>query len=59
MSSEAAGRRIQDDMELGGKLGITAVPVLYLNGKRLKLWHSPAIWDALLSDIPATQPAAP
>ena len=39
MSSEGAEKRIQDDTELGGKLGVTAVPVLYLNGKRLSQYN--------------------
>jgi protein-disulfide isomerase len=59
LGSDEVKNKVKAHAELGGKLGVTAVPVLYLNGKRLKLWQSPAIWDALLSDAPTTQPAAP
>ena len=59
MQSNQVDQRITEDMALGGKLGLEAMPVLFLNGRRLRFWQSAAIWDALLSDIPATQPAAP
>ncbi len=59
LDSNEVKNKVKEHAELGGKLGVTAVPVLYLNGKRLKLWQSPAIWDALLSDAPTTQPTTP
>lgn len=59
LGSDEVKTKLNEHTELGGKLAVTAVPVLYLNGKRLKLWQSPKIWDALLTDLPTTQPAAP
>lgn len=58
MQSEQIDERIAEDMALGGKLGLEAMPVLFLNGRRLRFWQSAAIWDALLSETPATMPAA-
>lgn len=57
MESDAVRQRILDDAELGKRLDIRGLPVIYLNGRKVEGWSIDATWDALLS--PATQPAAP
>ncbi len=65
LDSRAVSDRIRADIELAGKLGISAVPVVYLDGRRVLGWSNPATWDALLGETaapasqPTTAPAAP
>ncbi|MFH1746042.1 MAG: thioredoxin domain-containing protein [Planctomycetota bacterium] len=56
-SAEVAAR-VQADIELANELGISAMPVVYLNGKRLRNWSKPETWDALLGGAgeTSTQP---
>lgn len=60
LESPEAATRIQASIELADQLGISAMPVVYLNGKRLRNWSKLETWDALLADLesPATQPVA-
>lgn len=56
----AVAARIQRDVALGEQLGLSAMPVVYLNGKRLRNWSKLEVWDLLLGG-PApvtTQPAS-
>lgn len=62
LDSPAVADRVQADIELGKNLGVAAVPVLFLNGRRLNHWKNPATWDALLdlpAEPPTSAPAAP
>lgn len=62
MDSPAAMERVGADVELGLRLGISAVPVVYLDGRRLVGWSKPRIWEALLGvtdPAPASGPALP
>lgn len=59
MESPAVKARIAADIETANQLGIAAMPVVYLNGKLLRNWWTPDIWDALLGEQPAaTRPSA-
>ena len=49
LESPAVAERIADDVTLGNRLGVAAVPALYLNGRRLDRWSRPTTWDALLA----------
>lgn len=53
---EPAAARVAEDVELGQRLGLKALPVLFLDGRRLDHWRNPKTWDALLA-LPATQSA--
>lgn len=48
LESDAVRQRIADDIALADGLGICAVPVLYLDGRRLTGWNKPETWIALL-----------
>lgn len=48
LESERVARRIQEDIDLGRQLGVEAIPVLFLNGRRLHHWTKPETWEALL-----------
>ncbi|MCG3126521.1 MAG: hypothetical protein CHACPFDD_01357 [Phycisphaerae bacterium] len=57
--SPAVADRVREDCELGGRLKVTSVPAVFLNGRRLEYWHNDKTWDALLGVEPAaTQPAS-
>lgn len=59
LESPAVSERIAADVALADRLGISEVPVLYLNGKRLAGWSRMEVWDVLLgAPGPATRPAA-
>jgi len=58
MSSHAASQRVRADVELARTLGIKAVPVLFLNGRRLDYWRNPATWELLLGGEPTASAAA-
>lgn len=47
-ASDAVKQRIAEDISLGGSIDVTAVPALFLNGRRVEHWRNPAIWKALL-----------
>ncbi|MGD8451391.1 MAG: thioredoxin domain-containing protein [Phycisphaerae bacterium] len=60
MASPAVAERIAGDIALAGKMGIHAMPAIYLNGRRLRGWSNLSIWDMLLgapTSAPATAPA--
>jgi protein-disulfide isomerase/uncharacterized membrane protein len=48
MRSPQVDERIREDTTLGGRLGVKAIPALYLNGRKLASWSRPETWDALL-----------
>jgi protein-disulfide isomerase/uncharacterized membrane protein len=58
MDSPAVAERIQADIKLADGLGIQAMPVVYVNGKRLRNWSNLAAWDIILGGKTpaATQP---
>jgi protein-disulfide isomerase/uncharacterized membrane protein len=59
--SPAVAARIRADLELADRLGVHAIPVIYLNGKRLRNWSKVETWDTLLGGLspPASQPTIP
>jgi len=62
LDSEEVARRVQEDVGLGKQLGVEAIPVLFLNGRRLHHWSKPETWQALLEvDEPsrASEPTTP
>lgn len=58
LDSAAAGERIREDLDLAKTLGVESVPVVYVNGKRLRGWSKLETWDAILRGTGAatTQP---
>jgi protein-disulfide isomerase/uncharacterized membrane protein len=48
LRSDAVRARIGADIELGRSLGVEAIPVLFLNGRRVHYWSKPGTWEALL-----------
>ncbi len=64
MDSPAVHARVQGDIALAEQLGVAAIPVVYLNGKRLLGWSQLDTWSALLQQDAdalgsAGAPAAP
>ncbi len=53
MRSPKVDERIREDTALGGRLGVTAIPALYLNGRKFVSWSRPETWAVLLDDRPA------
>jgi protein-disulfide isomerase/uncharacterized membrane protein len=49
MDSPAVAARIQKDIAAAERLGLSAMPVVYVNGKRLRNWSKKETWDALLA----------
>ncbi len=49
MDAPETAARIAADIQLADRLGATALPVVYLNGKLLRGWSKPEVWDALLA----------
>jgi protein-disulfide isomerase/uncharacterized membrane protein len=43
--------RVQADIELANRLGVQAVPAVYVNGKRLRTWSRMETWDAILGGV--------
>jgi len=58
MTSPAATARIAADIALADDLGLQAMPVVFLNGKRLRNWRKTDVWDVLLSGPTTTAPTA-
>jgi len=50
LESDRVRNTIQRDIELGKKLGVRAVPVIFLDGRRLDYWMLPETWDALIAE---------
>lgn len=50
LTSSAAVERIEADINRGLAIDISAVPVLYLDGRRVIGWTRPETWDALLTE---------
>lgn len=48
LDAPEARQRIAADIALGEQLGLKAVPVLFLDGRRLDHWRNRAAWPALL-----------
>ena len=60
MDSPGVATRIQADIDLATRLGLQAMPVVYVNGRLLRGWSKPETWDAILGGKtePATQPTS-
>jgi len=58
--SPAVTQRIAADIAQAHELGLSAMPVVYLNGKRVRNWSKLEVWERLLADggHPTTRPAA-
>lgn len=54
MKSLETEARIASDIELGIRLGLSSMPALFLDGRRLEHWRQMSTWEALLGE-----PAAP
>jgi len=54
MDSPEVAERIAADIKVAERLGLSAMPVVYLNGKLLRGWSKPELWDALLGGPVAT-----
>jgi protein-disulfide isomerase/uncharacterized membrane protein len=48
MDSPAVAARIQADIAQADRLGIQTVPVVFVNGKRLRNWSKLETWEAIL-----------
>ena len=48
LDSEPVTERIRADIELAQRLGLQAMPAVFLDGKRLNGWSRAETWDALL-----------
>jgi protein-disulfide isomerase len=62
MASDQVASRVRADIALGKQLGVEAVPVLFLNGRRLDHWSKAETWETLLgleSPAPTSDPAVP
>lgn len=53
--SNEVTERIAADIELAERLGLSAMPVVYVDGRRLRNWSALGTWDAILG-APPTQP---
>ncbi|MEW6249759.1 MAG: thioredoxin domain-containing protein [Planctomycetota bacterium] len=58
LESEEVRQRIEQDIATGNRLDFSELPVVYLDGKRLRGWSKAQTWDAALgqaqSELPAT-----
>jgi protein-disulfide isomerase/uncharacterized membrane protein len=62
MASDQVASRVRADIVLGKQLGVEAVPVLFLNGRRLDHWSKAETWETLLgleSPAPTSASTAP
>lgn len=62
LDSQAVADCIQTDVELGRQLGVEAIPVFFLNGRRLDYWSKVETWETLLgveSPAPTSSPTTP
>lgn len=50
--------RVRSNIELGERLGLRALPALFLDGRRVVGWSKLETWDALLAPAAATAPAS-
>jgi len=50
INSPDVAAQVAEDIACGARLGVAAVPVVYLNGRRLERWGRISTWAALLSD---------
>ncbi len=49
LESDAVAARIAADVLLARRLQITGTPMVYLDGRRVRGWREPAVWNALLA----------
>ncbi len=56
LDSDAVAARIAADVLLAQRLQITGTPTVYLNGRRVRGWSEPAVWNALLESAAAGGP---
>ena len=59
LDAPETAQRIQEDIALGQKLDIHALPILYLNGRRLQHWRTPETWADLLIGVETAPTSAP
>ena len=62
LASDQVASRVRADIALGKQVGVEAVPVLFLNGRRLDHWSKAETWETLLgleSPAPTSAPTAP
>lgn len=52
----AALDAVKADVALGLAAGVSSVPTIFLDGRRVEFWQSEKAWEALLG-VPASQPA--
>ncbi len=50
MDSEAAKQKVIRDIETGHEINITGTPVLFINGRKVKYWNSPAVLNAIIEE---------
>ena len=53
--SETIAERVQDDLKLAKELGISATPVLYLDGRKFEHWRVRSAWETLLGVEPVAE----
>ncbi len=58
LQSPAIAERVAADVALGERLGVRALPAVFLNGRRLEGWSNENAWRALLELPAASQPAS-
>lgn len=56
LKDSAVATRLASDIELGARLGLSAMPALFLNGRRLEHWQRAESWDALLAPSALGEP---
>jgi protein-disulfide isomerase/uncharacterized membrane protein len=60
LDDPAVAVRIRADVELANRLGLQAMPAVFVDGKRLRGWSRTETWDVIFGHGPsaATQPAS-
>lgn len=57
LADPALLERVRADVESARQLGVTTVPGLVLDGRKLENWSNPKTWDALVGGAADSQPA--
>ncbi len=58
MNSDRSLQRIRAQIEGSEPLQVSQTPVMYLNGRRVRLWDSMTFWQAVLEGTSASRPAS-
>lgn len=56
LDSPAVAERVRADADLGARLGVKAVPTLFLDGRRFDSWRSLKAWEEILRPVAASPP---